>query len=260
MSLYRRISIRVWGDEKFTQLSAPKPNARYLFLHLLTGPHTGQIPGLSVAGEAALSEALVWPRSAFRRCFAELETAKMAQADWRARLVWLPNAVRHNPPSNVDIVIGWRSAFEDIPECRLKWIAWDHIAAWLAENKPKFSDPFSDHRDGHGVEHGEGHGVRDRVGHGRVHSSGSGSGSGNQTRTAGGFTVEDSAGGVAGGPGRPDGPPAAPAAGVVEAQETAGSIRGRAVDGAPETAGEVARRAVLRLQAAALLRAEGGGS
>ncbi len=44
----------------------------------------------------------------------------MAIADWNAKVVFLPNAVRYNPPENPNVVIGWGKAFQLIPECALR--------------------------------------------------------------------------------------------------------------------------------------------
>jgi hypothetical protein len=120
---YRKISTRVWGDEKFRTLSRPQPNGQSLWFYLLTGPHTTALPGLFVAGEAGLSEALGWPLLGFRKAFAELTRASMALADWDARVVWLPKAVHHNAPESPNVVKGWKSALDEIPECRMKHVA-----------------------------------------------------------------------------------------------------------------------------------------
>lgn len=120
---YRKISVRIWGDERFRRLSKPKPNAQTLWLYMLTGPHTSQIPGLFISGEASLAEALDWPVQSFRRCFDELTEQGMALADWPNRLVWLPKAVRHNAPENPNVVKSWRNAMDELPECNLKFVA-----------------------------------------------------------------------------------------------------------------------------------------
>jgi len=117
---YRRISTKLWADDKVRRLSAPPPSARYLWLFLLTGPHTGPVPGLFSIGEAALAEMLEWPLAGFRRVWRELEALGMCKADWRARLVWLPAAVKHNPPENPNVIVSWRAELDDLPECSLK--------------------------------------------------------------------------------------------------------------------------------------------
>jgi uncharacterized phage protein (TIGR02220 family) len=132
MTLYRRVSPRLWGDEKFRLLSAPAPSAQWLWIFLICGPHTGRIPGLFHAGEAALAEALGWPLRTFRKHFSEIEALGMARADWTARLVFLPNAVKHNPPQSVNVVKGWRAEFDELPDCPLKRAAVAEFRAFLS--------------------------------------------------------------------------------------------------------------------------------
>lgn len=138
MSRYRKIHIRMWGDEKFRRLSAPKPNAQTLWVYLLTGTHTGQMPGLSHVGEAALIEALDWPAAAFRKHFKEITDAGMAKADWSARVLWLPNAMRCNPPENTKVLRGWVATLSDIPECDLRRAALAAVKALAVE----MGEPF----------------------------------------------------------------------------------------------------------------------
>lgn len=120
---YRKISVRMWGDEKFRRLTRPKPNGQTLWFYLLTGPHTSALPGLFVSGEASLAEALGWPLKEFRRCFKELSDQRMALADWTARVVWLPKAMTHNAPESPNVVKSWRAALDEIPECETKRVA-----------------------------------------------------------------------------------------------------------------------------------------
>lgn len=117
---YRKVATRMWGDERFRSLSAPKPNAQTLWVYLLTGPQTTAIPGLFSAGESSLAEAIGWPLSAFRRCFAEIVEQGMAAADWEARVVWIPKAVLYNNPESPNVIKAWRGAADQIPECDLK--------------------------------------------------------------------------------------------------------------------------------------------
>jgi hypothetical protein len=110
----------MWGDSKFCELSSPDPCAKYLWIFLLTGPHTRNIPGLFCVGEMALAEELGWTLRRFRAVFAELVTKGLALADWQSRVVWIPNAVRYNSPENPNVVKSWRHAWDEIPECALK--------------------------------------------------------------------------------------------------------------------------------------------
>jgi hypothetical protein len=140
--VYRKVFTCVWQDDRFRALSAPRPNARTLWIYLLTGEHTCQIPGLARVGEAALAESLGWSVPAFHRCWREIEGAGLAQADWASRVVWLPNAIRYDPPANPNIVKGWHRPWREIPDCDLKERARIHIESHCAERGPSFVEAF----------------------------------------------------------------------------------------------------------------------
>jgi hypothetical protein len=128
VSRYRNLAIQTWGDKRFTALSAPQPNAQSLFLYLSLGPHTGSLPCAFVQGELALAEAINWPIKAFRSAFAELAAQRLAVADWKSRLVFLPTAIAKAPESP-NVVKAWRSAFAELPDCALK----DEIEIFLKD-------------------------------------------------------------------------------------------------------------------------------
>lgn len=124
MARYRKIDVRVWDDERFRRLSAPPPNGQTLWFHLLTGPHTSNIPGLSRAGEQGLAETLGWSLKGFREAFREVSREGLAKANWEARVVWVPKGWRYNPPASPNVVRNWRMAWDEIPNCVLKHEAW----------------------------------------------------------------------------------------------------------------------------------------
>ena len=141
---YRGISSRLWADEKFRTMSAPLPNAQSLWFFLLTGPMLTSLPGIFRGGEAALAEELEWPLAEFRAAFAELEDRGMAIADWKHRLVWLPNGLRHNPPANPNIVSGWRESWADLPECELKITARTAFAEFMDKLGRNYKKKFAE--------------------------------------------------------------------------------------------------------------------
>lgn len=132
MSRYRKIEVSMWADAKFRALSPLPPSGQSLWLYLLTGPHTGPIPGLFRIGPMALAEELGWPledfdkafrevfgegfREAFREGFAE----GMAKADTKARVILLPKAIFHNLPQSPNVVRSWAEEWKLVPDCRLK--------------------------------------------------------------------------------------------------------------------------------------------
>lgn len=117
---YRKVSTRMYFDAKFAALSPVKPSGQSLWLYLITGPHTNSVPGLFVAGEAQLAEALRWDMDAFRSCWREIAACGMAEADWIARLVWLPRAICHNIPESPNVVTSWRVHLDELPACELR--------------------------------------------------------------------------------------------------------------------------------------------
>ncbi|MGE5610007.1 MAG: hypothetical protein ACM359_12190 [Bacillota bacterium] len=142
MARYRKVATSIYADQKFCQLSKPQPNGQSLWLYLLTGQHTTAIPGLSCVGEMALAEALEWDPKGFAKAFAELSEKGMAKADWKARVLWLPNAIRYNEPENPNVVLGWRSVAKEIPECPLKHEAMISIRRFLAEKRQSLAEAF----------------------------------------------------------------------------------------------------------------------
>jgi hypothetical protein len=130
----------VWADAKFRALSAAKPNAQTLWFRLLFGPELGVVPGLFGAREGGLADALRWKLTDFRRCWAEVAKAKLAMADWEAGLVWVPNAIFHNPPASPNVVKGWRTAILELPECRLKREGLEKLEAHLEAQGKAWGD------------------------------------------------------------------------------------------------------------------------
>ncbi len=131
MSRYRKIEVRTWSDEKFRHLSQLPASGQGLWFFLLTGPHTGPIPGLFRAGRAAMAEELGWSQEGFDKAFNEVFVQGMAKADFKSRLVWLPNAIKHNKPESPNVVRNWGKEFDLLPECQLKDEALKEIGAYI---------------------------------------------------------------------------------------------------------------------------------
>jgi hypothetical protein len=126
---YRKVKITMWNDPSFRALSPLPPSGQSLFVYLLTGPFTGIIPGLFKAGRAALAEELGWDVEAFDLALGEALSLGMVKADIQARVFWLPNAAKHNPPTSVNVIKSWVRAFELLPECDLKYEAFESLKA-----------------------------------------------------------------------------------------------------------------------------------
>jgi hypothetical protein len=143
-SRYRKVEVRTWGDEKFRSLSALPPCGQGLWLFLITGPHTGPIPGLFRAGRAAMAEELDWDLEAFDKAFQEVFQQGMVKADFKARVMWVPNAIKHNRPESPNVVKSWAAEFDLIPECDLKREALEHLRASVHALGEAFGKAFNE--------------------------------------------------------------------------------------------------------------------
>lgn len=141
---YRKVEVRTWGDEKFRALTPIPACGQGLWLYLITGPHTGPIPGLFRAGRAGMAEDLNWELEAFDEAFGEAFAQGMVEADFKARVVWVPNAIKHNRPESPNVVRSWSSEFDLIPECDLKRQAFDSLKASIHALGEAFAKAFDE--------------------------------------------------------------------------------------------------------------------
>lgn len=118
--IYRKVFVRMWGDARVMRLSPMPPSGQSLWTHLLCGEQTGIIPGVFRIGERAFAEQLKWSLESFREAFRECFAQGLVKADWQARLVWVPNAIKWNIPANPNMISHWATAWELLPECELK--------------------------------------------------------------------------------------------------------------------------------------------
>lgn len=131
MSRYRKIDTRIHGDEKFRNLSRPKPCGQVLWYYLLAPREANNIPGLFSAGEAGLAEYLGWPIKSFRTSWGEIAQQRMAIADWKAGVVFLFNGIKYDEPSNPNQITSWKDPWDNIPECPVKWAAYLTLRVYI---------------------------------------------------------------------------------------------------------------------------------
>jgi hypothetical protein len=143
MADYGRVDVCVWSDRKFRALSPAQPCGQMLWLYLLAPRERTMIPGLLPAGIATVAESLRWPYEATAAAFAEIQIQRMAEVDSSGPLIWLPNAIKRNLPSNQNQVTGWGDAWAVIPECPLKHRAWTALRATIASKGEQFAAAFA---------------------------------------------------------------------------------------------------------------------
>jgi hypothetical protein len=132
------------ADEKYRRLTPSQPCGQALWWHLLAGQQTGIIPGLFSIGESAFAEQLRWPLEGFREAFREVFREGLAKADWEARLVWVPNALKYNKPASPNVVLSWKEAWLELPECKLKDEAYQRLKAFAEAMSKGFREAFAE--------------------------------------------------------------------------------------------------------------------
>jgi hypothetical protein len=140
--IYRKLAVRMWSDAKVLALSRPEPCGQVLWIHLLVGEQTDVIPGLYRIGELAFAEQLGWSLKDFRRVFLEVFRQGLVKADWTARVIWVPNAIKYNLPRSPNVVTSWKAAWDRIPECPLKIEAWTLLSETLKTYGESFGKSF----------------------------------------------------------------------------------------------------------------------
>ena len=109
---------------------------------LLVGPQTTNMPGVQPVGRMAFAEMLEWELEAFDKAFGEALDEGLAKADWKARFVFVPNAIHHNLPQSPNVVTSWGSTWARVPECNLKKEAWHTIRSALLGMDKSYVDAF----------------------------------------------------------------------------------------------------------------------
>ncbi len=142
LGIYRKVYRRMWRDQQFCKLSPLVPSGQALWMWLVSGPETGTIPGTVIGKNRVLAAVLEWPLDAFMDAFAEASAMGMAEADFGAGLVWLPNGLKHNPPASLNVAKAWGKAVRDLPECDLKSRVISDVISYLREFGDDFVDAF----------------------------------------------------------------------------------------------------------------------
>jgi len=139
--MYARVDLRLWHDRQFREFGPPPPNPQFLFLYLLTCPERTLIPGVIRHNFSTVFTQFGWSQRAGLMQVAALAEAGMVA--YEGDLIWLPNALNHNKPSNPNVVRGWRKAYDhEVPECGLRDIIGTAITVFLRDFPPAFRQAF----------------------------------------------------------------------------------------------------------------------
>jgi hypothetical protein len=143
----RYLKVSMWHSEIMYALPQ-KGRARYVYLYLLTGPHTlgYHVPGLYQLGKHALMESLSLGPQEFSKVFTILRETTGLKTDFERAVVWIPSALEHlGPPANPNIVRGYCRAMQAMPKSDLIEEAIAAYRPFLASLGHIFLKPFENH-------------------------------------------------------------------------------------------------------------------
>lgn len=112
---YRKVSPSTWTDRFFKSLST---EGRLLWMYLLTSPQTTPF-GLYRFSKGQAADDTGLPADTVTTVLEELTARggdQTVRFDERSRLIFLPNWLRYNPPSNPNVVKSWVAQLREIPQ------------------------------------------------------------------------------------------------------------------------------------------------
>lgn len=117
MARYRKISVQMWNDEKFLSLST---EGMLAFIFVITHPQMQGIGAMRATVEGLTHELGKGKDERFRKGFEEPFRKGLLKVDRKAGFLCAPNFLRHNRPENPNVVKGWVTVPELLPQCKLQ--------------------------------------------------------------------------------------------------------------------------------------------
>jgi hypothetical protein len=139
MGRYRKVDVRIWNDARFGSLS---DDGKLAFLFMLTHPHLSGL-GCMRATVAGLAAELGWPAERFATAVNELVSTgndgrSLVEYDEQASFIGLPKFQKYNQPENPNVVTGWGSLLDLLPECLAKERLIDRVDQCVRERGERF--------------------------------------------------------------------------------------------------------------------------
>lgn len=131
MAHYRKVDTCIWNDEKFIALS---DRAKLAFMLILTHPNMNSF-GCMRATVGGLAAELGWLSEGYtegyREPFEELFALGLVIADDKSAFLAAPNFLKYNKPANQNVVVSWGKLLSVLPECRTKFLYFQHVTETL---------------------------------------------------------------------------------------------------------------------------------
>lgn len=110
MANYRSLHVKIWADPEFEDFS---PESKYIFIYLITNPHRNESAVYSISPQRISSETGL-PKAKVERALRDLCDAEKIMYSFERKVVWVKNAVRHQPAMNENCR---KSILNDLERC-----------------------------------------------------------------------------------------------------------------------------------------------
>lgn len=121
---FRTVHPAMWRDKEFKLLSL---EAKLVWLHCLTGPHGTHFPGLSRTTVREIAATVDLSPRKVASIMDSLTKLGWLRHDDVEEVLFLPNALKYNPPDNEKQLKHWVRIWSNFPECSLKQLALDAL-------------------------------------------------------------------------------------------------------------------------------------
>jgi len=138
MSRYHNIHCRIWSDDKFPFSS---DDCQLVFFHLLTSPMSTQF-GLYKASIPALAAEKRWPEKRYTKGFREAFEKGFIKYDEKHQVILIPRFLKYNKPNNPNVLISWGKAYNELPECEVKYEFYQYFNEFLKDFGESFQEAF----------------------------------------------------------------------------------------------------------------------
>jgi hypothetical protein len=108
--------------------------------HLITSKITNRI-GIFSASVGIMAADMEWPEERYRKGIESLPKGFLRMDESR-RLMYLPGWFDHNGPSNPNVLKGWISEYNEVPDCELKREYFRDLTAYVSGLTSKFRAAF----------------------------------------------------------------------------------------------------------------------
>lgn len=136
ISSYARVYNGLWDDEEFQGWT---PGTKLVWLYLLTA-NWDKVPGIFKTNASEIAERANIPIEQVEKALLNIERVQRCRRD--ETYVWLPNALRHNYPSNRNMVASWSRYLSGYPITLLLLRALGDIEAKLRSERPEWIETF----------------------------------------------------------------------------------------------------------------------